>query len=372
MYKKIENNIKLIIIFSSVYYIPYLLFGWIGKSGTIEASAPILYQILQLIIPFIIFGLYNIKHLKIKFSYKEFTILNILIFALFKYIIFRFDMLYFKSLSFFLFYVLIPKVDIKNLNLKKVINISFFITIITLLLEIFILPLFNIKSPFYIYGIFSRFIGNFGGPNILGLSGVCFFSYYYSNIKIDFIKLLFSILIVIFSASMSSFFTLIFMFLWINIIKIKNVKKILKVMFTISIILMLFIILFHYFSDYFLIFERYINFFSGTELSANSRLDFIEDIKNMSLIEHISGNLEKYKKVEISIFQIYINYGVIVTSIIIIILIKKVIFLLKRKNHPDYRILLNIIISIIFVSFINPMIFLFPYIFLFPLFLKIE
>lgn len=375
-----------LVIFSFIYYIPYLLFNWLGAAGIKISDVPIYYVPLQLGIPLFLILLYKInifsnRGIKLKLLKEDFLAVLIFILLLLKFPFFFHDSAYIRLTFFWFLYISIPILDLNNVFRKKYYLRLLFFVFLFLLLEMFILPKFNIINPFNQGRGYNRYIANLGGPNLLGAFGSYIFALMFLNNKIESKKyrintiyFMISSFIVISSASISAFVILVISIIIIDLFLSKGLfKKYLKILSWGLILSFFLFIIVNYYNNANFLFLRLMRLFKGESGSAARRLIFLEQIKSLSFAEHLFGSVSGYIKSETLIFQIYLNHGIITIFVFLTFVISKLKYLyVKTKINKKYYYIFILFILVMVHSLVNPILISFPYYVLMAFLFKVQ
>lgn len=356
MKDKISKKIMIVLIITSVYYLPYLLLGWAGVAGVKEGSAPTWYKIFRIILPFIFIVILNIKF-KIKLniiSYISFILLNVNIIS---NIIYKNNIFSYEIFIYFLFYILCPNFEFKFFKKSYLLLIFLFSFISVIFEKYFLLKIFGIH-PVFVMSWQERYIGNMAGPNTLGafINLVWVLLLFRSNKKNKILKLGITLIaFYLIKATDSDGAIIIFLLsLWYMFLKlIKNLKRIYLILTS----------------------------FCGIGIVHLKFESFIRDGSNIARLKSIFFNLKEIEILSLkfifnenTFFMILFSYGILVFIIYLLFWILIWLYdVFKYKSDTKFYLMKQIIFfQILIYSLVLPIKFIFPMNILYILSLKLK
>lgn len=166
MKNKESRRIVIIFFIISIYYLPYLLLDWIGVAGIKEGTAPIEYRILKLLLPTVFMVILNRK-MKIKKSIINYISFLFVIVNILSNILHKSDGGSIEILIFFICFIFYPTLNFKYFKLKYLFSVFIF-SLGSVLFEKYLLFKLLQVQPAFVMSWQERYLGNMGGPNILG------------------------------------------------------------------------------------------------------------------------------------------------------------------------------------------------------------
>lgn len=170
---KDKNKIKILFFIVSLYYFPYLIFDWIGVAGGKAETVPFWYKIFMIILSIFILWIFNIKFSKKSFK-KNILAIILLFFNILSNLFFSNQRIGISI--FFLNLVFLNGIVLNTKVLKKTLIYTLFFSLFSVFFEKYcLLNIFGINPPF-VMSWQERYVGNMGGPNVLG----AFINYIYA------------------------------------------------------------------------------------------------------------------------------------------------------------------------------------------------